>query len=409
MSTTDLQTRDFAAPASLAKYRTRALIVGGLAAIIALIGAFTAPEHFYRGYLIGYMWTLGLALGGLVLLMLGHLTGGQWWMMSRRIFEAASRTLPVWAIMFIPIAIGMYTGKLYIWTNQALVATDKVLQDKHPYLNPTSWLIRAVLWLAIWNAMSFILNKWSADQDVDANPNIWRKMKAVSAPGMVIWALTITLASVDWIMSLDPHWFSSIYGMLFMIGQALSALAFTIIVLALLSEYQLFSEIVTATRLHDLGKLLLAFTMVWAYFSFSQFLITWMANLPDEISWYLDRTTGGWGVVALLVIAGQFVLPFALLLSRNLKRDTSLLVPVAMLVILMRAVDIYWLTVPNPNPAFHYVAGEGHFSLHFTHIAAPLALMGIWLAVFFWNLAQRPLLVRTEPMLPKLWERSHGH
>jgi len=409
MSTTDLRTRDFAAPASIIALRTRALAVGVIAAIVAAVGAFVSPDQFFRGYLMGYMWTLGLALGCMILLMTGHMTGGQWWLLTRRIFEAGTRTLPLMAILFVPIAIGMFTGHLYSWTHAEMVHGDKVLIAKAPYLNETWWLIRAVIWLGIWNLLSYLLNKWSAQQDVDTNPNIWRRLKVVSGIGLVVYAFTITFASVDWVMSLDAHWFSTIYGMLYMIGHLMSGLAFSIIMLTLLARERLFREIVTPSRLHDLGKLLLAFVMVWAYFSFSQFLIIWMANLPDEISWFLDRIKGGWGIVALFLIFAQFALPFTLLLSRDLKRDTSRLVPVALLLIFMRLVDMYWLIVPNPLPAVKHVAGEGHFLLHWTHIVAPVALLGIWFAAYLWYLAQRPLLVRQEPMLPKLWEPSHGH
>jgi hypothetical protein len=212
---------------------------------------------------------------------------------------------------------------------------------------------------------------------------------------------------VDWVMSLDPHWFSTIYGMLFIAGQGLSSLAFAICILVLLSPFPPMREIVREDRLHDLGKLMLAFTMVWAYFSFSQWLIIWMANLPEEISWYLHRIKNGWQAVALLLIVLQFALPFLLLLSRSLKRDARKLVPVALLIIVMRWVDLYWLVAPNPFPG----AGpeDHHFALHWTYVVVPVALMGLWLALFSWNLSKRPLLVATDPQLPRLWERSHGH
>lgn len=403
MSTTHRTNSDFAPPASLAAFRQRWMIVGVVAAIVAIIGAFVSPDQFFRGYLMGYMWTLGIALGSLALLMVGHLSGGNWWMLTRRIFEAAAGTLPVWAILFIPVIVGM--PKLFVWTHPEHVTGDHVLMSKAGYLNTPFWIGRAVLYFAIWIALTWFLRKWSARQDTDASPLVWKRMKTVAAPGILIYGLTITFASVDWVMSLDPHWFSTIYGMLFMAGQALSALSFAIAMLVLLARYTPMSEVVREDRLHDLGKLMLALTMVWAYFSFSQWLIIWMANLPEEIGWYLHRIKNGWQWVALGLILLQFALPFALLLSRDLKRDARRLVPVAFLVFFARFVDIFWLVAPNPFPGPQY----HHIGFHWTYVAAPLALLGIWLAVFAYNLSKRPLLVATEPQLARLWERSHVH
>jgi hypothetical protein len=402
MSTTNARSTNFAPP-SLAGFRQKSLLVGGIAAIAAIIGAFIAPDQFLRGYLIGYMWVLGLALGSMALLMTGHMSGGNWWMLSRRIWEAAIGTMPALTLFFIPILLGR--NRLYIWLHLEHVTGDKVLEAKAGYLNLEFWLIRLVVIFVIWNLLAWMLRSWSLKQDTDDSPRIWQRLKAISAPGIVIYALTITFASVDWVMSLDPHWFSTIYGMLFMAGQGLSALAFAIAILVLLAHFSPMSEVLKADRIHDLGKLMLAFTMVWAYFSFSQWLIIWMANLPEEISWYLHRIKAGWQYIAVALIVFQFALPFILLLSRNLKRDGKKLVPVALLVIFMRAVDIYWLVAPNPFPGPEY----HHLNLHWTYIVVPAALMGLWLALFTWNLGKRPLLVATDPQLPRLWEQSHGH
>lgn len=391
------------APPSLAGFQRKSLIVGVVAAIVAIIGAFISPDHFFRGYLMGYMWTVGIALGSLALLMVGHLSGGNWWMLSRRVWEAAAGTLPAWTVMFIPIALGIH--KLYIWTHAEHVQGDHVLEGKAGYLNVTFWLVRALIYFVIWNLLVWMLRSWSARQDNDTSPAIWQRLKSIAAPGILVYGLTITFASVDWIMSLDPHWFSTIFGMLFMAGQGLSALAFAIAVLVLLARFAPMSDVLREDRLHDLGKLMLAFTMVWAYFSFSQWLIIWMGNLPEEIAWYLHRIKNGWQWVALALILFQFVLPFVLLLSRDVKRDAKRLVPIALLVIVMRLVDMFWLVAPNPFPGPEY----HHVTLHWTHIAAPTALMGLWLALFAWNLSKRPILVANDPQLPRLWERSHGH
>ncbi len=402
MSTVDIKNVNLAPP-SMTGFRTKSLIVGVVAAVIALIGAFVSPDQFLRGYLMGYMWTIGLALGAMAMLMTGHMTGGNWWMLSRRIWEAAVGTIPAWTILFLPIALGMH--KLYIWTHADHVHGDHVLEAKAGYLNITFWIVRAVIYFVIWNGMAWILRTWSAKQDTDASPAVWQRLKSISGPGILVYGLTITFASVDWMMSLDPHWFSTIYGMLFMAGQGLSALAFAVAILVVLAAFPPISDVLRADRLHDLGKLMLAMTMVWAYFSFSQWLIIWMANLPEEISWYIYRIKNGWQWVALALIVLQFALPFVLLLSRDLKRDAKKLVPVALLVIVMRVVDMFWLVAPNPFPGPTY----RHIALHWTYIAAPVALMGLWLALFAWNLSKRPILVANEPQLPRLWEQSHGH
>jgi hypothetical protein len=403
MSTTsNTLNKSFAPPAMLTEVRTMALfaaLVGGAGLAVA---AFMNFEEFLRGYLIAYVFVLGLSLGSLALLMTGHMTGGNWWMLGRRIFEAATRCLPMLAVLFLPILLG--ARHLYAWMSMD-PSKDKILSEKVWYLNHQGWVIRAVIYFVVWIALSFLLTRLSWKQDEDASPDVWRKMKVISGVGILVWAFTLTGASVDWGMSLDPHWYSTIYGMIFMIGEALSTAAFTIIMLSALSKYSPMDEVIRPDRLHDLGKWLLAFTMVWAYFSFSQWLIIWMANLPDEISWFLHRIRNGWGYVALLLIFVQFALPFALLLSRERKRIAARLIPVALICMFGRLIDLYWYIVPNALP------GQEVPSLHFhwSYLAAVIGLIGIWVAAFSAYLSKRPLLVRNEPMLPRLWEHSNGH
>lgn len=402
-STTDIMRKNLEAPAALlANLRNKALFVALVAGVATVIGAFVSPEHFFRGYLIGFMWILGLSLGCMAWLMTGHLSGGNWWMLGRRIFEAGVRTLPLVAVLFIPVLLGM--NHLYGWMHID-PAKDHVFAEKTWWLNPTFFIIRAVIYFVVWIGLGFLLTRGSWKQDESADPAIWQRLKAIAGPGILLYGLTITFAAIDWVMSLDAHWYSSIYGMIFIAGQALSVLALTIFMLAELSGYEPMSEVLMADRLHDYGKLMLALVMVWAYFSFSQLLITWMGNLPEEISWYLHRFKNGWGVVSLGIAAFHFALPFVLLLSRDLKRSARSLVPVALFVIFMRVVDIYWLVIPNPTAGVE----APHFTLHWTYITAPLALGGIWMATFVTYLGKRPLLVRNEPMLPRLWEKSHGH
>jgi hypothetical protein len=395
----------FEPPQAAGSLSTRWFAVGVVAAIAALAGAMVSAPYFFRGYLIGYMLVLGFSLGSMALLMLGHMTGGNWWMIGRRVMEAAIGNFPLLTLLFIPIWLGRH--ELYQWLDPAYVAAHHAVAVKAPYLNERFWTIRAVIYFAIWNVWAMVLRSGSFKQDDDSSPAVWRRLKGWSAPGMLVYALTITLASTDWIMSLDATWYSTIFGMFFMISEMLSVMALLIVILCSLREFAPYDIVLGPGKLHDYGKLMLAFTMVWAYFSFSQWLIIWSGNLPEEISWYLDRIRGGWQTVALSLVLLQFTLPFLLLLSRNLKRDARRLVPVALLVLVMRYIDLYWLVAPNAFPGAN--ESSRHLTYHWTYFAAPLALLGLWLGMFFRQLKRRPLLVVNEPMLPRLWEAEDGH
>jgi hypothetical protein len=374
---------------ALARLQHRALVIGVVGLAAGAIGAFTNLEQFYRSWLIGFLFCLGLALGSLALLMLQHLSGGQWGLVARRVFEASSRTLPILALLFIPLLFGM--TELFKWARPELVSADAILQKKAPYLNLTFFVTRAVIYFLIWLAISVLLNRWSAAQDRGEalTPADSVRFRVVSAPGLLAYVLTMTFASVDWIMSLDPHWYSTIFGLLTVVGQGLAALALTIAVLALIFPTGALAPHVQPRHFHDLGKLLLAFVMLWAYLSFSQFLIIWSANLPEEIPWYLERMTGWWGVLAVALVVGHFALPFALLLSRDLKRHAGLLSKVALFVIVMRLVDLIWLVAPN---------FEHHgFPVHWMDVAIPVGLIGVWLFLFTRQLRSRALLPVNDP------------
>src|SRR5918994_6034167 len=323
---------------ALGRLQQRALIVGLAALAAGAFGAFTDLDQFFRSWLIGFLFCLGLALGSLALLMLQHLSGGQWGLVSRRIFEASTRTLPFMALMFIPVLFGMQ--QLFLWARPEAVQGDAILQAKAPYLNVTFFIARAAIYFGVWMLCSTLLNRWSAEQDrgLAQTPADSVRFRVVSAPGLLAYVLTMTFASVDWVMSLDPHWYSTIFGLLTVAGQGLAAFALTIAVLAAIFPSGALGEYVTARHFHDLGKLLLAFVMLWAYLSFSQFLIIWSGNLPEEIPWYLKRMRGGWGVIALALVVGHFALPFVLLLSQDLKKSRWL-PRVAVFILLMRLLD----------------------------------------------------------------------
>ena len=386
--------RPFSLPANhtLVRLQRPALAAGIAALVISAIGFVVDPAQFFRSYLVAYLFWLGIALGSLPILMLQYITGGLWGAVLRRILESATRTLPLLIVLFVPLLLGLTT--LYDWAQPATVAHDATLQHKQLYLNVPFFLVRAAFYFAVWSVMIWFLNRWSALQDVDATPGLARRLEYLSRGGLLLYSLTMTFASVDWVMSLEPHWFSTIYGILFIGGQVLAALAFAIPVAALLAEGSPFGDVITAEQIHDLGKRLLAFVMLWAYFAFSQFLIIWSGNLPEETPWYLSRLRGGWEWVGVALIAFHFALPFAVLLSRDAKRNAWSLAVIAGAIIVMRAVDLFWLV----TPAFEH---EG-LGFHWLDLTTLIGIGGVWLAVFVWQLRERPLLPLGDPALADL-------
>jgi hypothetical protein len=371
------------------RYRGRALWLGVAGLLLSVLVAFFNPTQFFRSYLFGFLFWLGVALGCLAVLMIHHLTGGGWGLGIRRSLEAATRTFPLLAILFLPLLLGRQS--LFIWARADEVAHSELLQHKALYLNWPFFLIRATFYFIAWVVLSHYLNKWSLEQDQKGDPRTTRWLQLLSGPGLVLFGLTVTFASIDWVMSLDPEWFSTLFGMAFMEGQALTGVAFIIAVAALLSRYEPLSRVFTPSHFHDLGKLLLAFVMIWAYLAFSQFLIIWSGNLPEEIPWYVRRLQGGWQWVGLGLVLFHFGLPFLLLLSRSLKRSADTLVRVAWVVLFMRLVDLYWLIAPELQ--------RGGWHLHWLDLVAPLGVGGLWLAFFFQQLKNRPLLALNDPGL----------
>jgi hypothetical protein len=307
-------------------------------------------------------------------------------------------------VLFVPILLGAHA--LYPWTHQEEIDKHPVIRAKTAYLNVPFFSIRAVVYFAIWLALAFFLNKWSLEQDRTADPRFSKWLRVLSGPGMVLFVFTVTFASVDWYMSLEPEFTSTIYGFIYVASWSLSALAFVIAILAWLSKQEPMKHIVAPLHFHDLGKLLLALVMLWAYFAFSQFLIVWSGNLPEEIGWYLHRTHGTWGAVALTIITLHFAAPFLFLLSRGLKRDPQKLVIVALLILVMRYVDLMWMLVPA------FTAEHSDFGVMdvLMSIVSPLALGGLWLAMFMWQLSKRSLIPINDPQYESVLEQAHaGH
>ena len=393
--------QEYQAPESVGRLQQTALVVGVLGLLGSIAGWIVRPEDFYRGYLVAFLLVLGLSLGSLGLLMLQHLTGGHWGILIRRPLEAATRVLYLAPLLFIPIIFGMkylysthqVDGETRIgWLNPPPPGHDGALSPLQQwYLTHTGFLIRAVIYFMLWLGLMLLFNAMSRQQDVNRDDRALRaRLKFWAGPGIILYIFGMTFAAIDWSMSLSPHWASTIYGFLFVAGQAISAMSMMIIVVVMVSRAEPFSHFVQKRHLHDLGKLLFAFNMLWAYFGFSQLLIIWAGNQPEEISFFKSRLYGGWGVVAVMVLVLHFFIPFFALLSRDVKRNQAVLPRIAMWMIAMRILDVFWLT----RPEFTY-----HALPTLWDIAAILALGGIWLWFFAVQLKQQPLLPLGEPKL----------
>jgi hypothetical protein len=373
----------------------RSLAVGLIAAVLCAGGALIFPPVFFRAYLSAYIFWIGIPVGALALLMLHHLVGGRWGFMIQRVLEAAIQTLPLMALLFIPLLFGL--ADLYPWAQTEVVAADPLLQQKAAYLNIPFFIARAVAYFAVWIVLGRLLVTWSLQQDRSADDTLTLRLQRLSGPGLVLYGLTVSFAVIDWIMSLEPKWYSTIFGMIFMVSFGLAAMALAILATRFLETEKPLAQVVSPDRWHDLGNLLLALVMFWAYLNFSQFLLIWSENLAEEIPWYLHRIGGGWEWVAVALILFQFALPFILLLSRNTKRDARTLAAVAAAILFMHWLDIIWMVVPSFYPA--------RFHFHWLDIAAPVAIGGLWLAAFIGYLKARSLLPLHDPRFTELLEQ----
>jgi hypothetical protein len=309
----------------------------------------------------------------------------------------------------VPIAIGV--TYLYEWTH--LPADDFTQIQRGAFQTPLWWIVRSVIYFAALGLIAYLLTGWSARQDGSANHEEAAKWlgrsTAFSGPAIIFYVLVISFAAVDWVMSLDPHWFSTMYGLLFVIGWALSTMCFTIIVLHFASQYPPMNRVLGKRHFHDIGKLMLAFVMVWAYFNFSQYLIIWSGNIPEETTWYLTRISGGWQWVGWTMLIFHFAFPFLILLQQDFKRHTNKLAWLAGFVLLMRLIDMFYLISPNPRIATHGESLSLAASFSWMDIVAPVAIGGIWLWYFLGQLAKRPMVPVMDPFFENAIEHGHGH
>ena len=387
-------------PAELNRVRTVALVVGVVLSALLVLGALIDRAQFFHAYLVGFIFWTGITVGSLALLMLQHLTGGAWGLIIRRVLEASTRTLPLILLLFVPVVVGL--NQIYPWTNRAEMNQVPALRDKAAhYLNPPFFIGRALAYFAIWSLLAILLNWLSLQQDRTNDAKLKKRIQLVSGPGLGVLILTITFAAIDWVMSLDPAWSSTIFGLIFVASWSLSALAFGILSMSWLSKREPMKAVVRTSHFHDWGNLLLALVMLWTYFAFSQYLIIWSGNLPEETVWYVARKHGGWGAIALGIVILQFAFPFMTLLSRAAKKSPQKLALLAVLILAMRVVDVIWLIEPSYN--------REHFHLSWMDIVAPLAMGGLWLATFAWQLQKRSLVPINDPQLEQALKAHAGH
>ncbi len=420
---------DLSAPAVVDTWKTRALIVGVIFAVIAVILGFLGQgqdglgwNHLLRGWLLGLTLTFGFAVGGLAMLMVQYCSGGKWGLLLRRPLEAMSRTLPLVFLFWIPIAI--WQGKLYMWANHGIVdkalslgqitqeqvtAIDHYIHFKAPMLNPVSFIWVNLICFAIWGWYTWRLNSLGLKRDADSagNTPYWiKKFENISGIGIVIYSVTMTVAVIYWVMSLDVTWYSSVYGLLFLVGQGYQVLAFSILIALSLSQFEPIKTLLRQTEQHDLGKFTFAWVMLNIYIAFGQFLIIWSGNLPEEINWYLDRIRGGWGIIITLDFIFHWLIPFTLLLSRDLKRNKKRLIRVCQWMIFAKAFDLFWLI----EPSFKDASRNLHFSWGILeYIAVPVAMLSFWVVYFAIQLKSRPVVQTNDPHLAEILEPEHAH
>jgi hypothetical protein len=408
MSAATVKQLDLTAPPVVKTIAQRLLIVGGVFALISLWFAISHPDEFYSAYLVGYMDWLGVALGSMAIIMIRHLTGGGWGVVIRRLQGAAMRTLPLLTVLFVPIMIAVWQGRMYPWAMPLEKISEPHIREhleKHKfilagYLNLNGFWVRAAIYFLIWNVLSFLLTTWSREGDSAGARDNTDRFKAVSGPGLILLGGSLSFAAIDWVMSLDPSWVSTIFGLVILIGGVLAAMCFAVVVERILYDYKPMSEMLKPDFVHDHGKWMLAFTMVWAYFNFSQWLIIWAGNLPAEITYYIRRINGGWGTIGLIVVIGHFTIPFAILLSRSFKRDIRKLVWLAVWLLFMRWLDLLWIIEPNFSSTLRITAAD---------IVVSIAMGCLWMAYFFRNLGSLPLLPVYDPSAVEVLEPAHHH
>jgi hypothetical protein len=398
----------------LERYQRPALIIGAIGLLVSLASIFiNGMEYFTQGYLTAYLLWLGFSLGGMTWVMINHVVGGRWGLGTRHLWEAMALVLPLMAALFVPIALAVIApfiglGTVYEWADPQIVAEDPIIAWKTPYLNVPFFLVRVFIYFGVWIALTHFLNKWSLEQERSGDEVVTARMRRLSAGGIIAYAFTLNFAMTDWAMSLEPHWFSTMYVVIFAVGQLASALALVVFILARLIRTRVItSPLVWADHFHDLGKLMFAFIVLWTYTSFSQFLIIWSGNISEFASYYVYRFEGGWQWFFPFLAIANFVFPFFFLLGRPTKRRLGPIGFIALYLIALRVVDMYYTVVP----AFQWAPGGGehYFVLNWVVFTAYLGIGGLWTWRYCEVLKNRPLLILREPRIVELYgERAQG-
>jgi hypothetical protein len=376
----------------------QALVAGVAGLVLCAIFGIRDSNQFFKSYLLSYIFWVSIPLGCIGVLMLHHLTGGWWGYPLRRILEAGTRTLVLMAVLYIPLWFGM--SILYPWMKAGWVPDDSLHHFKIVYLSHNFFIVRTILYFSLLLLIVYFLNRWSSEEDRTADHSLGERLTKISGIGVVIWGMVVSAAAIDWVMSLEPDWFSTIYGFIFIDLETLVALSFILVVLARLSVCPPLKECIRPADYNDLGNLMLAFLLLWAYLSFDQFLLIWSGNLKDEIPWYMTRAFGGWGGIAVILIVFHFFVPFFWLLMRPLKRSLRRLSAIAGYLIALTLVDVYWLVVPAYQKMGPHV--------HLLDVFALLGIGGIWLAAFLSQLKKWPLLPLHDPRFEGVLLNEHG-
>jgi hypothetical protein len=392
-----MNAQDTARP-TIDRVQKLALACGVLGLILAVALGFANWQQFFRSYLVAFVYWMVYAMGSLAILQLHHMTGGRWGLPIRRILEAGTRTIPAMTVLFVPVLFGM--SRLYPWMQADSLGDDPSGSFRRAYLSPHFFIVRAVIYFAVWNLLAGLQNKWSAEQDRTGDLVLKDRMSSLAAPGTVLWALTWSWAMIDWVMTLEPTWYSSIYGMVFMVISCLAALSFSVVMLRTLDEYQPLHDSYDPDRLNDIGNLMLAFTLLWTYMSFAQFLIIWSGNLKQEIPWYMTRAFGRWAFIAVALLIFHFFVPFFILLQRKVKRRLERLSVLAAWMLVITLVDVYWLIVPSIEKSGPHI--------HVEDILALVGIGGVWVGTYMAQLKKMPLLPLHDPRFEGVLEHQHG-
>jgi hypothetical protein len=404
---------EFLAPNDVKRWSTGSLGIGGIGSLVILGIALFLPEYreqALRSWLLGFVLWAGIGIGCLGILLTQYLTGGAWGVISRRVLEAGAKTLPILLVLFIPLAIGVWTRSVYTWTH--LPPTEHTMVQRGVFMTPWAWILRTLIYFALFGFMTYYLNRRSVLQDNAANAEVAAEQmiqsSKFSGPAIIFWCLIVSFATVDWILELDPHFSSTIWGMLFIAGWGLSAVCFITLILAILKSLPPLDRILGKRHFHDLGKLMLTFVMLWAYLNFAQYLIIWSGNIPEETKWFVVRSTGIWGWIGVILIFFHFAIPFLVLLKQDFKRKAKRLALLALFILAMRVFDMLYLIGPNPRIS---VPGSenGTYIISWLDLLGPIAVGGVWLWWYFTELASRPLVPFNDPYYENAVEHGKGH